>query len=239
MTEPMACVVKGKTVAPEPNNSNAKRQVDDMFLLGRARRGDDLSQSRLILRYQPLIRQTASRYFLTGGDRDDLIQAGNMGLYEAINCYRNDRGASFKYFAANVIERRMIGAVKTDNRKKFHFQNTGVSLSSAPTGSADIAGSNTTLYDVVAASSTNDPLRLVCDREELKDLVANVPGLLSELEGRVLALYLRGRSYEQIAEILGMDPGQTKSVDNALQRVKKKIGAFLAERDQLPEQDAA
>lgn len=167
----------------------------------------------------------ASSFFLNGGDRDDLIQYGLMGLYEAIRDYRTDRESSFRNFAELCITRRMITAIKADNRHKAKLLNDAVSLSAPPPGASE---GESTMHDVIAGPQKHDPARLAVDRDELRALVSSVPALLSDLESRVLALYLRGRTYEEIAEKLGSD---TKRVDNALQRVKRKIGDFLRERE--------
>ena len=204
---------------------NAQRQVEHGFLLARAKRGDEVATSRLIQRYQGFVRMKASSFFLNGGDRDDLIQYGLMGLYEAIRDFRSDRESSFRNFAELCITRRMITAIKADNRHKAKLLNDAVSLSAPPPGASE---GESTMHDVIAGPGKHDPARLAVDRDELRALVTSVPELLSDLESRVLALYLRGRTYEEIAEKLGSD---TKRVDNALQRVKRKIGDFLRERE--------
>ncbi|MCK9250207.1 MAG: RNA polymerase sporulation sigma factor SigH [Solirubrobacteraceae bacterium] len=208
-------------------NRQAQRKVEDGFLLARAKRGDELATHRLIERYQGFVRMKAASFFLSGGDRDDLVQYGLIGLHEAIRDFRNDRESSFRNFAELCITRRMITAIKADNRHKAKLLNDAVSLSSPPPGAME---GESTLHEVLPGPGKHDPARLAVDRDELRALVASVPELLSELESRVLALYLRGRSYEDISEILGSD---TKRVDNALQRVKRKIGGFLREREAI------
>ncbi|WP_050897294.1 RNA polymerase sporulation sigma factor SigH [Patulibacter medicamentivorans] len=209
-------------------NTHARREVEDGFLIARAKRGDQQATNRLIKRYQGFVRMKASSFFLNGGDRDDLVQYGLMGLYEAIRDFRTDRESSFRNFAELCITRRMITAIKADNRHKAKLLNDAVSLSSPPPGASE---GESTLHEVIAGPGKHDPARLAVDRDELRALVSSVPELLSDLESRVLALYLRGRTYEQISETLGSD---TKRVDNALQRVKRKIGDFLHERERVP-----
>ncbi|MDX8153043.1 RNA polymerase sporulation sigma factor SigH [Patulibacter brassicae] len=209
-------------------NPRSRREVEDSFLIARAKRGDEQATNQLIRRYQGFVRLKASSFFLSGGDRDDLVQYGLMGLYEAIRDFRSDRESSFRNFAELCITRRMITAIKADNRHKAKLLNDAVSLSSPPPGASEGEG---TLHEVIAGPAKHDPARLAVDRDELRALVSSVPDLLSDLESRVLALYLRGRTYEQISETLGSD---TKRVDNALQRVKRKIGEFLREREGLP-----
>jgi RNA polymerase sporulation-specific sigma factor len=215
-------------VAQLKTSPKARPQVEDGFLIARAKRGDEASTTRLIQRYQGFVRMKASSFFLSGGDRDDLIQYGLMGLYEAIRDYRSDRESSFRNFAELCITRRMITAIKADNRHKAKLLNDAVSLSSPPPGASE---GESTMHDVIAGPQKHDPARLAVDRDELRALVSSVPELLSDLESRVLALYLRGRSYEEIAERLGSD---TQRDDNALQRVKRKIGDFLRERERVP-----
>jgi RNA polymerase sporulation-specific sigma factor len=214
-------------VAQLKTNPKAQHQVEDRFLIARAKRGDEASTTRLIQRYQGFVRMKASSFFLTGGDRDDLVQFGLLGLYEAIRDYRTDRESSFRNFAELCITRRMITAIKANNRHKAKLLNDAVSLSSPPPGASE---GESTMHDVIAGPQKYDPARLAVDRDELRALVSSVPELHSDLESRVLALYLRGRSYEETAERLECD---TKTVDNALQRVKRKVGTHLASRETL------
>ena len=182
----------------------------------------------IVRRYRGFVRLKASSYFLLGGESDDLIQEGLLGLYKAIRDYRTDRESSFRNFAELCITRQIITAVKTATRNKHTPLNQYVSFSQTPAAAGD---SETTLDEILPGPSVHDPVNQVIATEELESLVSclsGVSGVLSDLESRVLSLYLDGHSYEAIAERLECD---TKTVDNALQRVKRKVGTHLASRE--------
>jgi RNA polymerase sporulation-specific sigma factor len=177
-----------------------------------------------VRRYHSFVRLKASSYFLVGGDSEDLIQEGLVGLYKAVRDYRTDRESCFRNFAELCITRQIITAVKTATRNKHTPLNGYVSFSAAPASSGD---GEPTLDEVIPGSPVHDPVNQVISSEELRSLVACMTSALSELESRVLALYLDGYSYETIGARLGCD---TKTVDNALQRVKRKVGAHIRSR---------
>jgi RNA polymerase sporulation-specific sigma factor len=179
----------------------------------------------LVRRYYGFVRLKASSYFLAGGDSDDLIQEGLVGLYKAIRDYRSDRESSFRNFAELCITRQIITAVKTATRNKHTPLNQYVSFSSTPAGTG--GETEPTLDEMIAGSSVHDPVNQVISSEELRALVSCISTSLSELESRVLSLYLDGRSYEEVGQRLGCD---CKTVDNALQRVKRKVGQHLQSR---------
>jgi len=206
------------------HNSQSEVKVDDGFLIALAKQGDRTAYDRLVRRYHGFVRLKASSYFLAGGDSDDLIQEGLVGLYKAIRDYRTDRESSFRNFAELCITRQIITAVKTATRNKHTPLNQYVSFSSTPTASGEDVP---TLDQTIAGPSVNDPVNRVISSEELRSLVDCLSTALSELESRVLSLYLDGCSYEQVGERLGCD---TKTVDNALQRVKRKVGTHLRAR---------
>jgi RNA polymerase sporulation-specific sigma factor len=203
----------------------AQPQVDDLFLIALAKQGNAGAYERLVRRYYGFVRLKASSYFLAGGDADDLIQEGLVGLYKAIRDYRSDRESSFRNFAELCITRQIITAVKTATRNKHTPLNQYVSFSSAVAGSG--SDSDPTLDEMLPGSPVHDPVNQVISSEELRALVACISTALSELESRVLSLYLDGHSYEEVGRRLGCD---CKTVDNALQRVKRKVGQHLAER---------
>jgi RNA polymerase sigma-H factor len=205
-------------------NPQSEVKVDDGFLIALAKQGDRNAYDRLVRRYYGFVRLKASSYFLAGGDSDDLIQEGLVGLYKAIRDYRTDRESSFRNFAELCITRQIITAVKTATRNKHTPLNQYVSFSSTPTAAGDDVP---TLDQTIAGPATHDPVNRVISSEELRSLVGCLSTALSELESRVLSLYLDGCSYELIAERLACD---TKTVDNALQRVKRKVGTHLRER---------
>lgn len=188
----------------------------------RARNGDDRALDTLIRRYTGFVRLKASSYFIAGGESEDLIQEGLVGLYKAVRDFRSDKETSFRSFAELCITRQIITAIKTATRYKHAPLNTYVSFSQTPAGQDD---SDVTVGDALAGPSVDDPVVCVISTEELQSLVFALGSGLSKLESDALRLYLDGFSYEQMAEELGCD---TKTIDNALQRVKRKI---LAHQD--------
>ena len=207
------------------SNPQGQLQVDDRYLIALAKQGNAGAYERLIRRYYGFVRLKASSYFLAGGDADDLIQEGLVGLFKAIRDYRSDRESSFRNFAELCITRQIITAVKTATRNKHSPLNQYVSFSSTPAGSG--GDQESTLDEMLPGSSVHDPVNQVISSEELRALVACISTALSELESRVLSLYLDGHSYEDVGLRLGCD---CKTVDNALQRVKRKVGQHLASR---------
>jgi RNA polymerase sporulation-specific sigma factor len=194
-------------------------------LIALAKQGSADAYHRLVRRYYGFVRLKASSYFLAGGDSDDLIQEGLVGLYKAIRDYRSDRESSFRNFAELCITRQIITAVKTATRNKHTPLNQYVSFASTPAGEG--GENDSTLDEMLPGSAIHDPVNQVISSEELRALVACLSTALSELESRVLALYLDGHSYEEVGRRLGCD---CKTVDNALQRVKRKVGQHLATR---------
>jgi RNA polymerase sigma-H factor len=202
-------------------------QVDDGYLLALAKQGNARAYDQIVRRYYGFVRLKASSYFLAGGDSDDLIQEGLVGLYKAVRDYRTDREASFRNFAELCITRQIITAVKTATRNKHVPLNQYVSFSSTPASAGE---GEPTLEQVIPGPTKNDPVHQVISSEELRALVTCLTDVLSKLESRVLSLYLDGHSYEEIALRLECD---TKTVDNALQRVKRKVGAHLRSREAM------
>jgi RNA polymerase sporulation-specific sigma factor len=205
-------------------NPQGQLHVEDGYLIALAKQGNAAAYDRLVRRYYGFVRLKASSYFLAGGDSDDLIQEGLVGLYKAVRDYRTDRESSFRNFAELCITRQIITAVKTATRNKHTPLNQYVSFSASPASAPE---GEPTLDEVIPGPSVNDPANQVISSEELQALVACLSTALSDLESRVLALYLDGRSYEEIGGRLDCD---TKTVDNALQRVKRKVGVHLKAR---------
>src|SRR5918996_6148888 len=205
--------------------SHAEAELDDHYLIALAKQGRPDAYDMIVRRYYGFVRLKASSYFLIGGDSDDLIQEGLVGLYKAVRDYRSDRESSFRNFAELCITRQIITAVKTATRNKHTPLNKYVSFSQAPAGASE---GDSTLDEVLPGPSTHDPANQVISSEELQSLVACLSSVLSELESSVLSLYLDGNSYEAIAARLECD---TKTVDNALQRVKRKVGSHLTSRE--------
>jgi RNA polymerase sporulation-specific sigma factor len=200
------------------SQQKAQRELEDLQLVVRARNGDDVAFDGLIRRYTGFVRLKASSYFLAGGDSEDLIQEGLIGLYKAVRDFRHDKETSFRSFAELCVTRQIITAIKTATRYKHSPLNTYVSFSHTPAGHD--GDGDYTLGDALAGPGVNDPAVCVISTEELESLVFTLGTGLSPLEADALRLYLDGLSYEEMAEQLGCD---TKTIDNALQRVKRKI----------------
>ncbi len=196
----------------------AQRELEDLQLVLRARNGDGGALDVLIRRYTGFVRLKASSYFLAGGDSEDLVQEGLIGLYKAVRDFRADKETSFRSFAELCVTRQIITAIKTATRFKHAPLNTYVSFSHTPAGQE--SDSECTLGDALPGPSVDDPSVCVISTEELQSLVFTLGSGLSQLEADALRLYLEGSSYEDMAEELGCD---TKTIDNALQRVKRKI----------------
>ena len=183
--------------------SRSQVHVDDYFLIGLAKHGDRTAYDRIVRRYYGFVRLKASSYFLAGGDSDDLVQEGLVGLYKAVRDYRSDHESSFRNFAELCITRQIITAVKTATRNKHTPLNQYVSMSATPAGASGDA--EPTLEDVIPGSTVHDPVNEVISTEELNSLVGCLSTALSELESRVLTLYLEGRASEDVATRLGCD----------------------------------
>jgi RNA polymerase sporulation-specific sigma factor len=203
---------------PATAAQKAQRELEDLQLVLRARNGDGGALDALIRRYTGFVRLKASSYFLAGGDSEDLVQEGLIGLYKAVRDFRADKETSFRSFAELCVTRQIITAIKTATRFKHAPLNTYISFSHTPAGQE--SDSECTLGDALPGPSVNDPYVCVISTEELQSLVFTLGSGLSQLEADALRLYLEGSSYEEMAEDLGCD---TKTIDNALQRVKRKI----------------
>jgi RNA polymerase sporulation-specific sigma factor len=195
----------------------AQRELDDLRLVIRSRNGDDAALDVLIRRYTGFVRLKASSYFIAGGEADDLIQEGLVGLYKAVRDFRSDKETSFRSFAELCITRQIITAIKAATRFKHTPLNSYVSFSQTPAGQDD---GECTVGDALPGPGVDDPAICVISTEELQSLVFCLGTGLSKLESDALRFYLEGLSYEEMAEELGCD---TKTIDNALQRVKRKV----------------
>jgi RNA polymerase sigma-H factor len=204
--------------------AQAEGQLDDGYLIALAKQGSAPAYDAIVRRYYGFVRLKASSYFLAGGDSEDLVQEGLVGLYKAVRDYRTDRESSFRNFAELCITRQIITAVKTASRNKHTPLNRYVSFSATPAGSTE---SEPTLDEVLPGPTAHDPVNQAISSEELRALIACLSSVLSELESRVLGLYLDGHSYQDIGEKLGCE---AKTVDNALQRVKRKVGTHIDSR---------
>jgi RNA polymerase sporulation-specific sigma factor len=198
----------------------------DEINVGAVHEGNSDALEYLINKYRNFVRAKARSYFLIGADREDIVQEGMIGLYKAIRDFRGDKLASFKAFAELCITRQIITAIKTATRQKHIPLNSYVSLDK-PIYDED---SDRTLLDVICGTRVTDPEELIINQEEFSGLEDKMSEILSELERRVLMHYLDGRSYQEIAVDLDR---HVKSIDNALQRVKRKLERYLEVRDLL------
>jgi RNA polymerase sporulation-specific sigma factor len=182
--------------------------------------GNSQALNYLINKYKNFVRAKARTYFLIGADREDIVQEGMIGLYKAIRDYQEDKLSSFKAFAELCVTRQIITAIKTATRQKHIPLNSYVSLDK-PIYDEE---SDRTLLDVIEGSKTMDPEELIISRERYGDMEFKMKEILSDLERKVLNLYLDGQSYQEISEELNR---HVKSIDNALQRVKRKLERYL------------
>jgi RNA polymerase sporulation-specific sigma factor len=210
--------MSARPAAASRTPQRAQRELEDLQLVMRARNGDQGALDSLMQRYTGFVRLKASSYFLAGGDSEDLVQEGLVGLYKAVRDFRSDKETSFRSFAELCVTRQIITAIKTATRFKHQPLNSYVSFSHTPAGQ-DAEG-ECTLGDALPGPGVDDPSICVISTEELKSLVFCLGTGLSRLEADALRLYLEGSSYEEMAAELGCD---TKTIDNALQRVKRKI----------------
>ncbi|OZU87230.1 RNA polymerase factor sigma-70 [Virgibacillus indicus] len=194
--------------------------LDDDELLSLIHQGNSHALDFLIHKYRNFVRAKARTYFLIGADKEDIIQEGMIGLYKAIRDYNGDKLSSFKGFAELCVTRQIITAIKTATRQKHIPLNSYVSLDK-PIYDEE---SDRTLLDVIAGSKAIDPQELLVNREKFGDMELKLSELLSELEKKVLHLYLDGRTYQEISVELKR---HVKSIDNALQRVKRKLEQLM------------
>ena len=194
--------------------------LEDEEIVESARQGDPVALEYLIKKYKNFVRSKARSYFLIGADREDIIQEGMIGLFKAIRDYRSDKISSFRAFAELCITRQIITAIKTATRQKHIPLNSYVSLNK-PIYDEE---SDRTLLDILSGKKILDPEELLISREEVNNIEAKIGEILSDLELKVLMYYLQGKSYQEIAVDLDR---HVKSIDNALQRVKRKLERFL------------
>ncbi|MCW2277832.1 RNA polymerase sigma-30 (SigH) subunit [Heliophilum fasciatum] len=200
-------------------------QLVDERIVEMAKDGREEAIEFLINKYKNFVRAKARSYFLIGADREDIIQEGMIGLYKAIRDFRCDKLSSFRAFAELCITRQIITAIKTATRQKHIPLNSYVSLNK-PIYDED---SDRTLLDVISGTKITDPEELIISREEFDDIEEKMGEILSSLEWKVLMSYLEGKSYQEIAIDLKR---HVKSIDNALQRVKRKLEKYLENRDE-------
>ncbi|MCL8206479.1 MAG: RNA polymerase sporulation sigma factor SigH [Actinomycetia bacterium] len=210
-------------VSVGPRKVQDFEEMADEDVVQDAREGNVEALEYLINKYKNFVRAKARSYFLIGADREDIIQEGMIGLYKAVRDFRSDKLSSFRAFAELCVTRQIITAIKTATRQKHIPLNSYVSLNK-PIYEED---SDRTLMDVLSGTKVSDPEDLIIDREEFGDIEEKMGEILSDLEWKVLMSYLDGRSYQEIAGDLKR---HVKSIDNALQRVKRKLERYLDAR---------
>lgn len=194
--------------------------LTDEELVKKAQDGDNDALEAILSRYKNLVYAKSKPYFLAGADEEDIIQEGFIGLYKAVTDFDGERFPFFKVFAGVCVTRHILTAVKAASRKKHQPLNSYVSLDQS---TYDDDG-DTTLLDIMAAAELQDPEAIVIDRESMNGMEYTINKVLSKLEAQVLVLHLEGMSYSEIAARLGKD---VKAVDNAVQRIKKKLEGAL------------
>ncbi len=199
-------------------------EMPDEQVVEYARAGEEEALEYLIKKYRNFVRAKARSYFLIGADREDIIQEGMIGLYKAIRDFQADKLSSFRAFAELCITRQIITAIKTATRQKHIPLNSYVSLNK-PIYDDE---SDRTLLDVLSGTRISDPEELIISQEDFSSIESKISELLSDLEWEVLSSYLEGKSYQEIATDLDR---HVKSIDNALQRVKRKLERYLKSKD--------
>lgn len=194
--------------------------LEDCILIEMSHGGDSESLSFLISKYQHLVRSKVKSYFLIGADKEDLFQEGMIGLYKAIRDFRQEKMASFYAFAELCITRQIITAIKTASRQKHSPLNSSISLDK-PLMNEE---SSYTLLDVLTGDNVTNPEVFLMNKEKLNEIQTKIKELLSDLERSVLMLYMEGHSYAEISEELNT---HVKSIDNALQRIKRKLDRHI------------
>ncbi|MER1993779.1 MAG: RNA polymerase sporulation sigma factor SigH [Eubacteriales bacterium] len=197
-------------------------EMTDEEIVQLCHNGDSLSEEYLLNKYKNFVRSKARSYFLIGADHEDIVQEGMIGLYKAIRDFKQEKLSSFRAFAELCITRQIITAIKTATRQKHIPLNSYVSLNK-PLYDEE---SDRTLLDILMEGTTSNPEDMIINQENLGNIHQKINEVLSGLEQEVLAAYLDGKSYQEIAEALGR---HVKSIDNALQRVKRKLEKYLEE----------
>ncbi len=206
---------------------NKYETLEDEQLVRLAREGDEDAFESLIIRYKGNVLSKARTYFLIGADREDIIQEGMIGLIKAIRDYREEKEASFRVFADICVTRQVITAVKSATRQKHQPLNTYVSLSRPV---YDDESENRTLIDVIEGDVRFNPEEILLGTDKERGLSSELVGMLSSFEKKVLGEYLRGKSYQKISEEIQKPP---KSIDNALQRIKRKVEKHYEKKQRL------
>lgn len=217
---------KEMTVATQPRSLDSFEFLEDEYVVSLARNGDQEALEYLISKYKKFVRVKSRSYFLIGADREDIIQEGMIGLYKAIRDFRAEKLSSFRAFAELCVTRQIITAIKTATRQKHIPLNSYISLNK-PIYDEE---SDRTLIDVLSTNKITNPEDIIISREEFFFIEKKMGEILSSLEWKVLMAYLEGKSYQEIAVELKR---HVKSIDNALQRVKRKLEKYLDDRNEM------
>ena len=204
-------------------NQDFENMTDEEIVRLAQQDGQDAALEYLLNKYKNFVRTKARSYFLIGADHEDIVQEGMIGLYKAIRDYREDRLSSFRAFAELCITRQIITAIKTATRQKHIPLNSYVSLN-RPIYEED---SDRTLLDVITEDAPSNPEEMLIDRKDLSVIEGRIGQMLSDLEKEVLIRYVEGKSYVEISEEMNR---HVKSIDNALQRIKRKLQKYLDEK---------
>ena len=203
-------------------NQDFEGMTDEQIVL-LAQESDGAALEYLLNKYKNFVRTKARSYFLIGADHEDIVQEGMIGLYKAIRDYRAERLSSFRAFAELCVTRQIITAIKTATRQKHIPLNSYISLNK-PIYEED---SDRTLLDVITEEGMSNPEEMIIDREDLSMIEGKIGQMLSDLEKDVLVRYMEGKSYVEIADEMHR---HVKSIDNALQRIKRKLLKYLEEK---------
>lgn len=209
---------------PRSDLYSCYREMTDEKAVQLCHEGDNLAEEYLLDKYKNFVRARARSYFLIGADHEDIVQEGMIGLYKAIRDFRPEKLSSFHAFAELCVTRQIITAIKSATRQKHIPLNSYISLNK----SLFDEESDRTLMDVIMENRISNPEEILINREDLLQINDKIKEVLSSLELEVLSAYLDGQSYQEIAEALGR---HSKSIDNALQRVKRKLEKYLEEKD--------
>ena len=214
------------------NNKDYSTEITEVFkekveeeIVIEAQNGDVRAQEYVISKYESFVKAKSKSYFLIGADKEDIYQEGMIGLYKAIRDFNYEKSSTFKGFAELCVTRQIITAIKTATRQKHIPLNTYISLNK-PVSEDD---SERTLLDILSTIKISDPEELIIGKEEKARIENAITKVLSDLEMEVLQSYLDGKSYQEIACDLDR---QAKSIDNALQRVKRKLEKCLSDNEQ-------
>ncbi|CAK7036579.1 MAG: RNA polymerase sigma-H factor [Peptostreptococcus russellii] len=219
-------VTEGNLEEEDLDSSKISHSDEDYKYVKEAQKGNIAAINHIISKYDIMVKAKSKMYFMIGSDREDMIQEGMIGLYKAIRDYNDEKTCTFSSFASICVTRQMITAVKTSTRQKHIPLNSYVSLNK-PVYDGD-SESDRNLFDIITNNADSDPEKLIISKENYKNIENKINEVLTPLEEEVLTLYMSGEKYSEIANALGKNE---KSIDNAMQRAKKKLIKSLEENE--------